>query len=85
MASAQDCQENLRSFLRKREALNTKLVASCAHIDKLLGESPLPPSIPMLADLEVMLQERRDLLAELGTLDDELMLQLIGSRTRTDS
>lgn len=42
----------------------------------------MPPPVHALANLEVLLKARRDLLAELVALDDEFMLHLIQMRTQ---
>ena len=81
METIESHEETFARFKRKRQALNDRLDASRGEIDALLENHPLPLSMPSLATLEVILKERRELLAELVALDDQLMEQLVQQRT----
>lgn len=63
--------EVFASFVRRRNVLNESLDESRRVIDTWLDRQPMPPPISALANLEVLLKARRDLLAELVALDDE--------------
>ena len=67
----------LGAFVRRRKKLNECLDETRVAIDRWLERQPMPPPLSALATLEVLLTERRDRLAELIALDDELMLLLI--------
>ena len=67
----------LGAFVRRRKKLNECLDETRVAIDTWLERQPMPPPLAALASLEVLLTERRDCLAELIALDDELMLLLI--------
>jgi hypothetical protein len=71
-------------FLHQRQELNAKLDASRAEMDRLLADNPLPPSMQMLATLEVLLKDRRDLLTQMAAVDDQLMEQLVRYRAARD-
>ena len=65
--------ERFESFLNKRESLNKSLDESRQRLDDWLSNQPLPPTFSALANLEVLLQERRNLHAELVAFDDEFV------------
>ena len=69
------------SFIRKRDSINSALDESRRDIDNWFERQPQPAPLGALANLEVLLKIRRDLLAELIALDDEFMLHLIEMRT----
>ena len=73
--------EVFASFVRKRQSLNEGLDESRRAIDLWLEEQPQPAPLHALANLEVLLKTRRDLLAELVSLDDEFMMHLIEMRS----
>jgi hypothetical protein len=75
-----DNNDVLTTFNRRRQSLNASLDESRKAIDEWFERQPMPAPLPALAQLEVMLKMRRDLLAELVALDDEFMLQLIKLR-----
>ena len=68
------------SFARRRHTLNEDLDESRRVIDQWFERQPMPAPISALANLEVLLKARRDLLAELVALDDDFMLHLIRMR-----
>jgi hypothetical protein len=73
---AQD--EVFRSFTTKRESINRSLDEAKQKIDSWLANQPFPPPLNALANLEVLLKERRDSVAELLALDEEFMKHLGG-------
>jgi hypothetical protein len=77
-----DRDEVFGSFIRKRKSLNESLDESRKAIDSWFDRQPLPAPMHALANLEVILKTRRDLLAELVVLDDEFMLHLIQMRSQ---
>lgn len=68
------------AFVRKRKSLNEAIEKSGKAIDIWLEQQPFPPAMVALANLEVLLKTRRDLLAELVSLDDEFMVHLLRLR-----
>lgn len=68
------------SFIGRRASLNEGLDESRLAIDQWFERQPMPPPLNALANLEVLLKARRDLLAELVALDDEFMVHLIQMR-----
>jgi hypothetical protein len=80
-----DNDEAFMSFIRQRERLNQSLDQSRRAIDTWLEQQPWPAPISALANLEVLLKARRDLLQELVALDDEFMLHLIQMRSQPES
>ena len=75
-----DTNDLLATFNRRRNGLNTSLDESRKAIDDWFDRQPMPPPLPALAQLEVLLKTRRDLLEQLVILDDDFMLQLIQVR-----
>ena len=69
-------EQSLQRFVEKREALNARLDATRQEVDSLLYELTTP-SVQMLAAMEVLLKQRRDLLAQLAALDDDFMCELL--------
>lgn len=78
-------EEAFSSFARRRQSLNQSLEESRRAIDSWFERQPLPPPISALANLEVLLKTRRDLLEQLINLDDEFMIYLIQIRSRGGS
>jgi hypothetical protein len=74
--------EVFESFIRKRKSLNEGLDQSRKALDLWFERQPLPAPMHALANLEVILKTRRDLLAKLVILDDEFMLHLIQMRAQ---
>jgi hypothetical protein len=68
------------SFAQKRRDLNQQLDESRQALDVWFERQRLPAPMTALANLEVLLKKRRDLLEELVQLDDEFMLYLIKVR-----
>jgi hypothetical protein len=65
------------NFARKRKSLNESIDEAGKAIDRWFEHQPLPPNMVALANLEVLLKTRRDLLQELINLDDEFMVHLL--------
>ena len=65
-------------FVQTRRLLNERLEPARADIDKWLAHHPDGDAdINSLAQLEFLLQTRRELLAELAALDDAFMNHLL--------
>jgi hypothetical protein len=73
-------EELFAIFARKRRSLNEGIDKAGKAIDTWFEQQPMPPAMVALANLEVLLKNRRDLLAELVALDDEFMVYLIKLR-----
>lgn len=73
-------EDQFAIFGRKRKSLNEGIDKAGKAIDIWFEQQPMPPPMLALANLEVLLKTRRDLLAELVALDDEFMLHLIRLR-----
>ncbi len=69
------------SFVRQRAVLNQSLDESKRTIDTWFERQPMPAPLSALANLEVLLKTRRDLLSDLVNLDDSFMLHLIQMRS----
>ena len=76
-----DTSDAFVSFARRRALLNDQLDDTKRAIDSWFERQPQPAPMGALANLEVLLKTRRDLLAELVDLDDEFMLHLIQMRS----
>jgi hypothetical protein len=70
----------LETFASRRNALNAKLTETGREIDVWFARQPIPVPMTELAQLEVLLKTRRDLLQELADLDDGFMDYLVGTR-----
>ena len=75
--------DRLAAFAQRRESLNEAIEKSGKAIDTWFEQQPFPPSMVALANLEVLIKTRRDVVTELLTLDDEAMLDLLRYRGTT--
>jgi hypothetical protein len=80
---AQMDDEIFGNFVRRRKALNDDLDQAKRAIDNWFDRQPMPAPIAALANLEVLLKTRRDLLDELVHLDDDFMTHLIKIRSES--
>jgi hypothetical protein len=78
-------EDQFMNFARKRKSLNEGIDKAGKAIDIWFEQQPMPPAMVALAQLEVLLKARRDLLAELVALDDEFMDYLIRLREQPSS
>ena len=76
-------EDLFRSFAR-RQALNENLNNARRANDEWLERQPLPPPLTALAQLEVLLKNRRNLLEQLVELDDRFMTDLLNLRSRPE-
>ena len=75
-----DPESAFAAFKQERAALNEKLLSSGESLDSWFSKQPMPPRLAGLAELELVLKARRDLLAELIALDDRFMEYLLELR-----
>jgi hypothetical protein len=76
----QPVDELFAGFAQRRKTLNESLDETRRAIDAWFERQAMPAPMSALANLEVLLKTRRDLLTELIELDDEFMLHLINIR-----
>lgn len=76
-----EVQSNIfEQFARRRQTLNDNLDESRRAIDAWFERQPMPAPMTALANLEVLLKDRRELLEQLIKLDNEFMERLIQLR-----
>ena len=68
------------NFMRQRSELNSKLEDAKRDIDNWFERQPIPAPLNALAQLEVLLVTRRNLLEELVRLDDAFVIHLVQLR-----
>ena len=73
---SEQIEKTFLEFLRNRRNLNDRLDAVQREIEQWFAAQPMPPALRALAYLEAHLQQRRDLLQQMGELYDGLLSDL---------